>query len=122
MASKKGSKKAATPVVEQVETSTPVAVAVVEAPVSATPAQKRGTSTIGSPVAAVWVTCFNMCAAALAAGQPIPARKALLAASQAAGATFYTARTQVQAFLKASSNGTTVPTKAPRGVKFTSAE
>jgi hypothetical protein len=96
MASKKGSKKAATPVVEQIETV--------------------------APVAAVWVTCFNMCAAALAAGQPIPARKALLAASQAAGATFYTARTQVQAFLKASSNGTTVPTKAPRGVKFTSAE
>jgi hypothetical protein len=103
---------AAEPVVEQTMTAT------LEPVVKVTAEQKKGKSSIENPVAVVWITSHNMCLAALAAGQSVPARKALVAASIAAGAAFYTARTQVQAYLKASANGTQIPSKPPRGVKF----
>lgn len=95
----------------------PAPAAVVVATTASTPA-RRGESTIAQPVAVVWVTCHNMCVAARTAGKPVPSRKALHEACFAAGVTYYTTRTQVQAYLKASNMGTTTPSKLPRGVQI----
>jgi hypothetical protein len=95
----------------------PAAAAIVQEQAK-TPVSKRGTSSVASPVAQVWVRSHNMCAAALAAGQPAPSRKQLVEANIEAGVAYHTARTQVQLYLKASEKGTKVPSKAPKGVSF----
>lgn len=116
MAKGKGRTRAAEAPASNVEAPAPAAVIEVQA---ATPVSKRGKSTIQTPVATVWVTCHNMVSAAKKAGEAIPSRKALVAASIDQGIAFYTARTQVQAYLKASKNGTQVPDKLPRNVSIT---
>jgi hypothetical protein len=93
----------------------PAAMAVVVPTTAATPA-KRGESTISTPVAQVWAIAHNMCVVARNEGKPVPARKAIMWAVTNAGVTFYTARTQVQAYLKASKGGTETPVKLPRHV------
>jgi hypothetical protein len=90
-------------------------VAIVEEPVKEQ-TTKRGNSSVQSPVSFVWVTCLNAMAAAAAAGEAPPSRKALVTTCIDAGVAYYTARTQVQAYLKASNNGAELPAKLPRGV------
>lgn len=77
----------------------------------------KGKSLITSPVAATWAISHNACVAARNAEQPIPARKTLVLAAINAGVAPYTARTQVQAYLKASKGGTVTPSKFPRQVE-----
>ena len=90
-----------------------VVAVIVDAP--KTPAQKKGNSTVERPVAVTWAVCINACAAARAdAKVPVPGRKVLVAAAIDAGVGYYTSRTQVQAFLKASNSGRTMPSKMPR--------
>jgi hypothetical protein len=106
---------------EQEIKSAAAQVAVVAPAATSTPESKRGKSVVKFPVAAVWVTCMNMVAAATAAGQPVPSRTSMVAACRAQGIAFYTARTQVQAYLKASAQGTKQPAKLPREVSLVSA-
>jgi len=125
MSAKKNSTKAATAVAKaNAEDGVPARVAKPTAQVAtfekveATPKQKNGKSKIEFPVAFVWMLCMNAIGAANAAGQPIPSRKSLQAQAEAAGVAFYTARTQVQEYLKQSKNGTVIPAKLPRGIKL----
>jgi hypothetical protein len=88
---------------------------VVSAPT--TPVIRKGTSSTPKPVAQVWVTCYNLCFTT--GGVPVtptPTRKVLMGAVMGKGVTFYTARTQVQAFLRATSGGTVPPTVLPKHV------
>jgi hypothetical protein len=106
---------------EPVETpATPATVAIVAQVQKVEPVSKRGKSSVESPVAQVWVNCHNLITAAKSAGQALPSRKALVAYSIANGIAYYTARTQVQAYLKASLNGTITPKKLPRDVQLAS--
>jgi hypothetical protein len=96
---------------------TPIATVVVSAPV--TPTVKKGNSSVANPVATVWVTCANMCFTPT--GAPVattPTRAQLHNACSAMGVAYYTTRTQVQAFLRASVGGTVVPTVTPKYVVF----
>lgn len=77
---------------------------------------RRGKSTIQSPVAFVWANSHNLCSAAINAGQPLPSRKVLVDSAINQGIAYYTARTQVQAYLKASGGGTRAPAKLPKGL------
>lgn len=95
--------------------TTPAPAAQVVVTTASTPA-RRGESTVSTPVAQVWVNSHNMCVAAREAGKPAPARKVLVAAAMDMGVTYYTARTQVQAYLKATNGGTQHPDKLPRHV------
>lgn len=99
---------------KQAEPQTPSAKVVVEERVA--PEQRRGKSSVESPVATVWVNSHNMFSQARANGTEPPSRKDLVRAAMDAGVSYYTARTQVQAYLKASKGGTEVPTKLPRNV------
>jgi hypothetical protein len=87
-------------------------------PVVKEPVNRKGKSTTDSPVARVWLTCHNMIAAAATAGTPAPSRKHMVATCIENGIAFYTARTQVQAYLKASKGGTIVPEKLPKGLSI----
>jgi len=90
------------------------------APTTASTPAYRGDSTVAMPVGLVWVTGFAMYFDPK--GNPVtpaPTRKAYMDACIGLGVTYYTARTQVQAFLKATKGGTVLPapgTKLPRGV------
>lgn len=97
------------------------AAAVVATAVPTPKAERLKKSTVALPVAQVWVTCFNLIQAATAAGKPVPSRKFLVDTCINAGVAFYTSRTQVQAYLKASRNGSIIPAKLPKGVSFPSA-
>jgi hypothetical protein len=115
----KGSKQVAETLVEETQsaaTPEPAAAVVVVEP--STPVNRRGNSTVKFPVAVTWVISHNMCVAARTAGEPTPARKALVNAAIEAGVGFYTARTQVQAYLKASKGGTEAPAQMPRNVSL----
>lgn len=83
-----------------------------------TPQQKKGKSTLAMPVAVVWAYCINAIASAKAEGKSTPARKDLVNGCIANGVAYYTARTQVQAYLKASGNGAHAPAKLPRGLNL----
>ena len=120
--SKRTRKSAATTsndvVVEQNETIVePTPVAVLVAPAPSTPESKRGKSSVQSPVAFVWANSHNLIEAAIAAGTAQPSRSALQKDAIAKGIAFYTARTQVQAYLKARAAGGGKPAKFPRGVQ-----
>lgn len=93
-------------------------IATIVPPEARTPQSKRGTSTVDQPVAFVWGNSHNLCRAAIAKGEPVPSRRKLVQAAIDAGVAYYTARTQVQAYLRASNNGTQVPAKLPRGLKI----
>lgn len=99
----------------QAPATTPAPAAVVVPTTASTPA-RRGNSTIPTPVAQVWVTCHNACTKARNEGTAVPARKVLVGMCIDLGVAYYTARTQVQAYLKASLGGTVNPTKLPRAV------
>jgi hypothetical protein len=78
---------------------------------------RRGESTVAKPVAVTWVTCINACFNP--DGTPVgakPVRNGLVALAMRAGVAYYTARTQVHLFLKASAGGTVMPEKLPQGV------
>lgn len=78
--------------------------------------EKRGESTVAKPVAVTWVLCINTCFPKGEAVTPTPKRNALVAGAMAAGVAYYTARTQVHLFLKASAGGKVMPEKLPQGV------
>lgn len=63
----------------------------------------RGESTVEGPVALVWKIADRMFAEA--AGDEKPRRKDVMQAAQDAGVTFYTARTQYQAWFSATNGG-----------------
>ncbi len=106
----------ATPAIESESNS----VATMVATTAATPAQKKGKSTIQYPVAYVWIMCINAFKAAKQNGTPAPSRKYLVAKAIEDGVAYYTSRTQVQAYLKASLGGTVQPKSLPRGVVLSS--
>lgn len=85
----------------------------------ATPTQKKGKSSIPFPVAYVWILCHNAFAKAQQAGTAAPSRKSLVAQAISDGVAYYTSRTQVQAYLKATANGTRIPKTLPRNVSLT---
>lgn len=64
----------------------------------------RGNSEIDSPVARVWVIADQMWAEALANGEK-PRRKDVVQRCQDEGVAYYTARTQYQAWYKATNGG-----------------
>lgn len=109
----KPSKQSQQPAPEPVVESAPVATVVVE---PKAPVERRGKSTVEHPVAATWAFCMNELARAHKAGQPVPSRKALVNGAHAMGIAWYTARTQVGEFLKASKGGTQVPARLPKGL------
>jgi hypothetical protein len=101
------------PVVEQ---QVPAATLVVEERTAA--ATRKGPSTVKYPVAVTWITCINAMHAAFVSDKPTPSRKQLVAAAVENGVGWPTARTQVQAFLKASKGGTQMPQQLPRNVSL----
>ena len=104
---KKQAKKAAP---QQQEES---AVAVFIKPVTVTPANRRGSSTIDNPVGETWITCINATAANDGA---MPERKVLHQLVMDRGVAYYTARTQVQAYRKWFTAGADTAQGLPRGV------
>jgi hypothetical protein len=96
------------------QVAAPAAILAPAAP--STPQSKRGKSLVESPVARVWYNCINAVAAAKNAGTALPGRKALHEINMADGIAYYTSRTQVQAYLKASGNGARIPVKLPKGL------
>jgi hypothetical protein len=82
------------------------------APTTASTPARRGDSTIAMPVATVWLHCFNT---GLAKGAA-PARKVLVAECVGLGVAYYTARTQVDAYLRATKGNTVRPDKTPKGL------
>lgn len=105
------SRKQSTTAAAPVAAPAPAPVAQIVHTVAATP-QRRGESTVAKPVAVVWVTCYNLCSTVT----PQPSRKSLMAACINAGVTYYTARTQVDAYLRAPKGDNGVPLKLPQGV------
>jgi hypothetical protein len=101
-------------VVEQVVEQAPVAV--ILAPAPAASGSKLRKSAPKNPVAQVWANCHNAFAAAKAEGKPAPSRAALHVINTAMEIAYYTSRTQIQAYLKASRNGTVLPAKLPKGL------
>lgn len=102
-------------------TATPVVVPPVQTVVfvatTAAPITRKGASTIPNPVGKVWELCINLCFGL--GGVPVtptPTRKYLMLQCLNMGVTFYTARTQVQNFLKESKGGAVYPTKLPKGL------
>ena len=81
------------------------------APERVAPENRRGASTVDYPIARTWVMCLNMTEEN--GGTP-PARRDLNKAGQEMGVAYYTARTQVQAYLKWFNEGSVGAT--PRGV------
>ena len=88
---------------------------------------KKGTSNIPNPVGMVWVTCIQVCFTVQTVNGvntyvPVPVtptRKHLHTLCMGLGITFYTYRTQVQQFLKATNGGTNlVGVKLPKGVNL----
>ncbi len=94
----------------------PKAVATFEAPVRVAPADRRGRSTVDNPVGVIWVTCINLTVAN--DGVP-PVRRDLHVAVMGAGVAYYTARTQVQKFLKWHREGMAAE-GLPRGITIVS--
>src|SRR5690606_19009679 len=86
------------------------------------PEERRGKSQQKFPVAFTWVLCHNAFATARKEGKPAPRRTDLVKAAMDAGVAYYTARTQVQAYIKASKHGTQVPAQLPRGVTIPGTE
>lgn len=80
--------------------------------------EMRGKSTVESPVALVWVISHNAMLVAQRDGKERPSRKALFDLCRQAGIAPYTARTQIQLYLKASANGTQAPVKHPKNINF----
>ena len=79
--------------------------------------QLRGNSTVPTPVAQVWVHCENICAPLRTQPNPVyPTRKGLVNGCLALGVTYYTARTQVQQYLKETQGGKIKPVHTPRYV------
>ena len=89
----------------------------VKAQTEVTPARRTTKSTVQSPVAVTWALCIN--ATSANDGVP-PPRAELSAAALDAGVTFYTAQTQVSAFLKWHKQGRPED-RTPRGVDVTPA-
>ena len=95
--------------------NTPVAVLV---PTTASTPVHRGNSTVNNPVGNVWVTGFNMYFTPNGTPvTPTPTRKQYMVTVTNMGVTYYTARTQIQRFLKHTQGGTVYNTNnRPRGV------
>lgn len=81
-------------------------------------ANRKGNSKVAYPVAVAWVVCYNLQAQAQATGAPAPTRKTLMAGCINAGVTYNTARTQVQAYLKATKGATQAPATLPTNVQL----
>jgi hypothetical protein len=92
------------------------AAAVILAPAATAAADKLRKSAVKNPVAQVWANCHNAFALAAAEGKSAPSRAALHVINTAHGIAYYTSRTQIQAYLKASRNGTVLPAKLPKGL------
>lgn len=90
----------------------PAPVAVYTKPAPVAPAVRKGTSTAPSPVGTAWALCVAL---THANGGALCTRAAYMAAVQGAGVTYYTARTQVQAYTKWAKAGAN-PVGLPRGL------
>lgn len=111
MSSKKQQETVAAAKQEQVETSQ--AATFVE-PVKVTPESKKGSSTIKYPVARIWVLCLNL-TAANKDGELLPRSKYIKEAISM-GAAYYTARTQVDRYIRWVNGDSSI--KVPRGVQI----
>jgi hypothetical protein len=83
----------------------------------------RGTSTVSAPVNRTWLIADRMATEAKAAGKPAPKRTEVVNACRAAGITYYTARTQYQAWFshtlrgaKLISEGNAIPERKQRAL------